>query len=259
MTWEMLQSPSLKERDLRSLIGGVRRRRADPRRHGGPPAGSDARQALVLRLGDDGDQRRRRRQHGRGAGREAGQLRQAVPDRRTQDHRRRRQRTAVRRAGRADHEVVDEHPRLLEPSGGDRGDDPGRLAAHRRHRRDRRGRLPLHPRPQEGHGAARRREHLLRRDRAGRVPAPRRLRGRGLRRPRRPAGRGAGGGRRAQGRRRSRTRPMCGPTSASIWRASRCRATSGSRREQLPRGATEKIHKRTLRDQVLREAPEFHP
>ena len=27
--------------------------------------------------------------------------------------------------------------------------------------------------------------------------------------------------------------------------------------EQLPRGATEKIHKRTLRDQMLREAPEF--
>ncbi len=42
-------------------------------------------------------------------------------------------------------------PGLLQEPGGHQGDARGRLAAHRRHRRARRGRLSLDHRPQEGH------------------------------------------------------------------------------------------------------------
>ena len=80
--------------------------------------------------------------------------RQAVPRRRGQDRRRRRDPRS-----RAEH-----LPRLLQEPGRDRGDDRRRLAAHRRHRHDRRGRLPLHHRPQEGHHHhGRRQEHHARR------------------------------------------------------------------------------------------------
>ena len=55
-------------------------------------------------------------------------------------------------------------PGLLQERGGHPGDARGRLAAHRRHRRARRGRLPLDHRPQEGHHHHRgRQEHHARR------------------------------------------------------------------------------------------------
>ena len=50
---------------------------------------------------------------------------------------------------------------LPQPAGGHRRRDPRRLVQHRRHRPHRRGRLRLHRRPGQGHGAARRRERLL--------------------------------------------------------------------------------------------------
>ena len=55
----------------------------------------------------------------------------------------------------------------------------GRLAAHRRHRPPRRGRLPLHHRPGQGHDHPGRRERVLRRDREPprRAPGHRRRRG----------------------------------------------------------------------------------
>ena len=72
-----------------------------------------------------------------------------------------------------------------------------RLVPHRRHRRARRGRLPLHRRPAQGHDRVRRREHRQLRGRAGALRA--RVGGRGRRRrpPRRAVGRGAGRLRRA--------------------------------------------------------------
>ena len=63
-----------------------------------------------------------------------------------------------------------------------------RLAPHRRHRLPRRGQLPVHRRPRQGHGHHRRLQRLLDRGRAGDHAAPRRA---GLRR-RRTAGRQVG-------------------------------------------------------------------
>ena len=90
------------------------------------------------------------------------------------------------------------HPRLLgdarllgRPGEDRRGHRRRRLDAHRRPRRDARGRLLQHRRPDQGHGDPRRREHLPARDRG--VPLhPPRHRGRpGDRRPRREVRRGA--------------------------------------------------------------------
>ena len=75
------------------------------------------------------------------------------PDRRRRDEgrRRRRQRRGAGR-GRRDRDPRPQRDEgLLEARRRDRGDDPRRLAAHRRHGQDRRGRLLLHRRPQEGH------------------------------------------------------------------------------------------------------------
>jgi long-chain acyl-CoA synthetase len=78
-----------------------------------------------------------------------------------------------------------------------RRDHHGRLAAYRRHRPHGRGRLHLHRRPQEGHGAPRRRERLLRRGGGQPLPASGRRRMFGLRSPRRTTGRGGRGRHRA--------------------------------------------------------------
>ena len=65
------------------------------------------------------------------------------------------------------HQRPDPDGGLLEEAGGHgRRDRCRRVAAHRRHRPRRRGGLPLHHRPQEGHDHPRGREHLQRRDRA---------------------------------------------------------------------------------------------
>ena len=118
--------------------------------------------------------------------------------------------------------------RLLEPARGDRRHDPpGRLAAHRRRRLPRRGRLPLHPRPREGH------DHLGRRERVpgrGGEPAdgpPRGRRRRRHRRARRQVGRDAEGARRARARRRahrdrtsSRSPARASPTTSARPRSS---------------------------------------
>ena len=69
----------------------------------------------------------------------------------------------------------------------------GRLAAHRRCRLHGQGRLPLHPRPHQGHDHLRRREHLPRRGRERDLRSPGCRRGRGDRHPRRQMGRGGEG------------------------------------------------------------------
>ena len=68
--------------------------------------------------------------------------------------------------------------------------DRRRLAAQRRPRVPRRGRLPLHLRPQEGHDHPRRQQHLRDRRRGGAARAPRRAGGRGRRCPPHRARRG---------------------------------------------------------------------
>ena len=79
---------------------------------------------------------------------------------------RRRQAIAAARGRRDRHPLRLQHGRLLEPAGGDREDArQRRLAAHRRCRLHGRGRLPLYPRPHQGHDHLRRREHLSRRSR----------------------------------------------------------------------------------------------
>ena len=79
-----------------------------------------------------------------------------------------------------------------------------RLASHRRHRRDRRGRLRLHRRSQEGHDHLRRLQRLPERGRAGAVEPSRGAGLRGDRRARREVGRGGEGGGRAEARRHGR-------------------------------------------------------
>ncbi len=67
--------------------------------------------------------------------------------------------------------------------GGDGDRAPRRLAAHRRHRHARRGRVPVHPRPAQGHDPLGRREHRLVGGRTGPLRASGRVRGRGRRAP----------------------------------------------------------------------------
>ena len=75
-------------------------------------------------------------------------------------------------------------PGLLQERGGDPGDDRRRLAAHRRHRRDRPRRLPEDHRPQEGHHHHRgRQEHHPGEPRGRDQAAPAGLPVRGDRRP----------------------------------------------------------------------------
>ena len=64
-------------------------------------------------------------------------------------------------------------PGYLKNAEANDGDDPRRLAAHRRRRLRRRGRLLLHRRPLQGHDHPRRREHLPARDRGGPLRARR--------------------------------------------------------------------------------------
>ena len=74
--------------------------------------------------------------------------------------------------------------------------DARRVAAHRRRRLPRRGRLPVPDRPDQGHDRERRGERLSRRGRGGARPAPRRRRCRRDRRSRRAVGRDGHGARR---------------------------------------------------------------
>ena len=124
--------------------------------------------------------------------------------------------------------------RLPRAAGGDRGRARGRLAAHWRHRRARRGRLPVHRRPQEGHAAlqglqrvpARAGGAALRtagggRGRGGRAARPDGRRAtRGLRRSAWPRRAGA-----APGSWRRSTHSWCptgGCASCTWWTRSRC-------------------------------------
>ena len=98
-----------------------------------------------------------------------------------------------------------------------------RLAAHRRHRHDGRGRLRHHPRPHEGHAHLRRRERLPGRggEHAARPPGAGRCGGD------RPAvaqvGRGAAGGGGGEEGRVARPRPSCWTGARAGWPPSSCR------------------------------------
>ena len=108
-------------------------------------------------------------------------------------HRRRGGDAGARRRGRRG---CDQGPqrdaRLPEPARGDREDGRRRLAAHRRRRPVRRGRLPGPGRPRQGHDHPRRREHLPPGDRGRRPPAAADRRGRRRRTRQRGLRRGAG-------------------------------------------------------------------
>ena len=160
------------------------------------------------------------------------------------------QRPPDRRAGRDLVQGPAPHPRLLEQAGGDRRDDRRRLAAQRRPRPHRRGRLRLRRGPGQGHGPAGRRERVLRRGRGGHLRAPGGARGGRVRRPARAPRRGGG-----------RRRRTCAPARTS--RPTSCRPTCGERLagfkvpsivklldEPLPRNAAGKFLKRDLRDQL---------
>ena len=100
-----------------------------------------------------------------------------------------------RRAGRDLVQGPAPHPGLLEQAGGHRRDDRRRVAAQRRPRPRRRGRLRVRRGPRQGHGAAGGRERVLRRGGGGDLRAPGRARGRRVRRAPRAPRRGGGRGR----------------------------------------------------------------
>ena len=121
-----------------------------------------------------------------------------------------------------------------------------RLAAHRRRGPRRRGRLLLYRRPLEGHVHFRRRERLSGRSGECAVSDPRCRRSGGDRHRRRAPGRDGFGDRRVEaGRERGRSGDP-GRTAAPISRGSSARAEIRFI-YALPRNATGKVHKPTLR------------
>ena len=150
---------------------------------------------------------------------------------------RRRRRPARRRADRRDRGPRQHRDgRLLPRPRGDRGDDPRRLAAHRRHGHDRRGRLRDDQGPLEGHHHQRRREHLVGRDRG----RPRRPPGRPRDAPSSPPRTTSAARSRSASSSSSRTPRSpprsCGPGAASAWPPTRSRARSTSA-TRCPRAA----------------------
>src|SRR5690606_73378 len=132
-----------------------------------------------------------------GIGRHCG----AADRRRDRGYRKRPQGARAGRAGRDPRARPPVHGWLPQPSRGSRRSAARRLDLHRRHRRARRRRLPVHPRPQEGHGDRRRLQRLSARGRRGAVPASRRDRRRSGRHPRRLSWRSAARAGRAAARR----------------------------------------------------------
>ena len=125
------------------------------------------------------------------------------------------------------------------------------LEVRRRHRVRRRGGLPLHLRPQEGHDHLGRGEHLPGRDRGGHLPAPRCPRRRGVRHP----------GRRV-GRERLLHRPAEGPDALDLDEleafvservAGYKRPRGYELRDELPRTDAGKLLKRVLRDEYWKD------
>ena len=113
-----------------------------------------------------------------------------------------------------------------DPAATARDDRRRRLAAHRRHRRDGRARLPAHHRPHQGHVHHRRLQLLPRRDREPHARARGDRAGGRHRRARRAPGRGRHGVRRAAARRRRDPRVDHRVVSRAAWPTTRCRATS---------------------------------
>ncbi len=120
------------------------------------------------------------------------------------------------------------HEGLLAAPRRDRGGDARRLVPQRRHGPDRRGRLLLHRRPQEGPDHPRRLQRLPARGRGGALRAPEDPRGGRRRRPPRRVGRGdRRRGRPPRGRGAERPRRSA-PTSRSGSPPTSTRASSGS-------------------------------
>ena len=162
---------------------------------------------------------------------------------------------AAARGGRGGDPLGLQLPRLLEERGSHRrGLYRRRLFPHRRSRLSRRGRLPVHRRPQEGHHHSRRREHRLHRGRAGDLCASRRS----------PNARCSGC--RTNGSAKSPPRSTWSRKGATSRRATCANSSpSGSAKFKipqyffeetgsLPRLGTEKIDKRSLRTPLRRSA-----
>ena len=143
------------------------------------------------------------------------------------------------------------HQGLPQPARGDGRVDPRRLVQHRRHRPHRRGRLRVHRRPGQGHGAARRRERLLLGGRGGDLRARRRRRGRRVRRPRRAPRRGGRRRHRAARRLRRSTPTSCATFLDGRIAKHKIPATIWFRDSQLPRNANGKFLKRELRAELV--------
>ena len=128
----------------------------------------------------------------------------------------------------------------------------GRVAAHRRRRLPRRGRLPVPHRPDQGHDRERRREHLPDRGRGGALAASRRRRGRGDRRARRALGRDR------QGARRPSRRPGVDADELVAFARERLAGYKLPRSvefvAELPRSPAGKVLKRELRARYARAA-----
>ena len=142
----------------------------------------------------------------------------------------------------------DHEPRLLEPARRDRGGDAARrMVPQRRHRLPRRGRLPVPGRPGQGHDHPRRRERVLRRDRARARRAPRHPR-RGRRRRSAQAARRRGeGGRAAPRAARPRPPRTCAPYCAERLAGFKVPEYVELRDEPLPRNPAGKVLKSVLR------------
>ena len=252
MSWDLLESPDFA--DARHVEPAGRRRRWRP---GPARAGAPGREQLQQgpppdRLRHDRDQRLRPGQHRRRLRAQAQQQRPVrAPDGR-QDRRARRRAPARRRGRRDLLRRADADPRLLEQAGGHGRDHRRRLALQRRHRPARRRGLHLRRGPGQGHGHPGRREHLLRRGRGRDLRAPRRC----TRPPSSASPTSASA--------RSWSPPCCCEPAPTVTAeelqahvAGEARRLQGARRrsifvdQQLPRGATGKILKRELRDELL--------
>ena len=185
-------SPGLRQVRYVEPADGRRRRGAAAARPGGEDRLDGRHRPAQHRLRHDRDLRDHHCGGRRLLRRQASELRSCHADLRGPHRRRGGRGPGPRPAGRAVGQGRLRDQGLHQPPRRDRRVDHRRLAAHRRRGLFGRGSVHLPGRPQEGHGPARRREHLLRRGRGGAAPARRRRRVQRVRRGRRPAGRRSG-------------------------------------------------------------------
>jgi hypothetical protein len=164
MSLELMQHPDHDKYDLSTLSDIAAGGRSTPGRPCPPTQGDLHRRPAGDRLWPDRNQRRWLRQRLVQLRRQARLHRPPHrADRRACHNRRRRKQAPRRRTGRNRHPLGGQHRLLLEGPRSHRGGlHRRRLHEDRRHRLSRRGQLPLHRRPQEGHHHPRRREYRMR-------------------------------------------------------------------------------------------------